>query len=214
MVVEAVCCLLTRVSRCVYPFPPSSLEVRLPRTWLSLVEEIAWNLEEETVDCVMGKSIQAAARAVADVATFASDKDAALKLEASLLDTLDPPDNAITLDLLSPIPSRNPSPRRIRPKSKSPARWKILRSINDAIQDVLDRRAPGVYGKLLLLCFTFHLLSVNLVPIPKDPRPGRYVQHLDFNHFRTIGMRRSVEEGVNCRFVTGDRVEAILKVWA
>ncbi|XP_006459346.1 hypothetical protein AGABI2DRAFT_218464 [Agaricus bisporus var. bisporus H97] len=170
------------------------LEVRLPRTWLSLVEEIAWNLEEETVDCVMGKSIQAAARAVADVATFASDKDAALKLEASLLDTLDPPDNAITLDLLSPIPSRNPSPRRIRPKSKSPARWKILRSINDAIQDVLDRRAPGVY-----------------VPIPKDPRPGRYVQHLDFNHFRTIGMRRSVEEGVNCRFVTGDRVEAILK---
>lgn len=50
------------------------------------------------------------------------------------------------------------------------------------------------------------------MPSPKDPRPGRHVQHLDFNHFRTIGMRRSVEEGVNSRFVTGDRVEAILKV--
>jgi len=38
------------------------------------------------------------------------------------------------------------------------------------------------------------------------------VRHLDFNHFRTIGMRRSVEEGVNSRFVTGDRVQAVLKV--
>jgi len=55
-------------------------------------------------------------------------------------------------------------------------------------------------------------LLVNQVPIPHDPRPGRYVRHLDFNHFRTIGMRRSVEEGVNSRFVTGDRVELVLKV--
>lgn len=170
------------------------VEVRLPRTWLSLVEEIAWNYEEETVDSVMGKTIQAAAKAAANATTLASDRDALLKLEASLLDTLELPDNAINPDLLSPVPSRDPSPRRIRPKSKSPARWKILRSINDAIQDVLDSQTPGVH-----------------VPTPKDPRPGRHVQHLDFNHFRTIGMRRSVEEGVNSRFVTGDRVEAILK---
>lgn len=125
------------------------VEVRLPRTWLSLVEEIGWNYEEETVDSVMGKTIQAAARAAAGATTFASDKDAALKLEASLLDTLELPDNGITPDLLSPVPSRDPSPRRIRPKSKSPARWKILRSINDAIQDVLDRRAPGMYGEYI-----------------------------------------------------------------
>jgi hypothetical protein len=51
-----------------------------------------------------------------------------------------------------------------------------------------------------------------LVPIPHDPHPGRFVRHLDFNHFRTIGMRRSVEEGVNSRFVTGDRIRAVLKV--
>ena len=38
------------------------------------------------------------------------------------------------------------------------------------------------------------------------------MHHLDFNHFPTIGLRRSVSEGVNSRFVTGDRVEAILKV--
>lgn len=50
------------------------------------------------------------------------------------------------------------------------------------------------------------------MPTPQDPRPGRFIRHIDFNHFRTIGMRRSVEEGVTSRFVTGDRVEAILKV--
>jgi hypothetical protein len=38
------------------------------------------------------------------------------------------------------------------------------------------------------------------------------VRHLDFNHFRTLGMRRSVEEGVNSPFVTSHRVEAIIKV--
>lgn len=51
-----------------------------------------------------------------------------------------------------------------------------------------------------------------VVPTPNDPRPGPFVRHLDFSHFRTIGMRRSVEEGVNSRFVTGDRVQAVLKV--
>lgn len=58
---------------------------------------------------------------------------------------------------------------------------------------------------------TEHAVPV-LVPQPHDPHPGRLVRHLDFNHFRTIGMRRSVEEGVNNRFVTGDRLVAVLKV--
>jgi hypothetical protein len=48
--------------------------------------------------------------------------------------------------------------------------------------------------------------------MPYDPRPGRHIYHLDFNHFRSIGMRRSIDEGVNSRFVTGDRLEAVLKV--
>jgi hypothetical protein len=55
-------------------------------------------------------------------------------------------------------------------------------------------------------------VSLQKVPMPIDPRPGRYVQHLDFNHFRTIGMRRSVEEGINNPLVTGDRIQAVLKV--
>lgn len=50
------------------------------------------------------------------------------------------------------------------------------------------------------------------VPPPQDPHPGRFVRHLDFTHFRTIGMRRSIEEGVTSRFVTGERLLAVLKV--
>ncbi|TFK27207.1 hypothetical protein FA15DRAFT_666717 [Coprinopsis marcescibilis] len=166
------------------------IEVRLPRAWLSLVEQVAWNYDEETVDNFMDMTIKAAT----DVAIASGgDLEQARKLEESLRN-LDIPEDAISLDLLSPVPSRNPSPRRLRPKSKSPARWKIVRSISDAIRDALEERNPGLY-----------------VPSPRDPRPGRFVRHLDFNHFRTIGMRRSVEEGVNSRFVTGERVEAVLK---
>ncbi|KAF5367397.1 hypothetical protein D9758_003772 [Tetrapyrgos nigripes] len=173
------------------------LEVRLPRSWLSLVEEIAWDHEEETVDQVMENTARAAARAAMASAAkprMLLEEDAEQKLEESILDSIRMPEDPIPLELLSPVASREPSPRRFRTKSKSPARWELVRSISDAIQTVIHRNEPGVY-----------------VPTIGDPCPGRHVRHLDFNHFRTIGMRRSVDEGVNSRFVTGDRVEAVLK---
>jgi len=170
------------------------VEVRLPRTWISLVEQVAWNYGEEPVDLVLDKTI----RAGADAAKVSvPDMQRALE-ETSRIDgnamQVDVPEDSISVDLLSPVPSRNPSPRRLRPKGTSPARWKIVRSISDAIQYAMENRHPGMY-----------------VPSPRNPLPGRFVRHLDFNHFRTIGMRRSVEEGVNSRFVTGERVEAVLK---
>ncbi|THV03211.1 hypothetical protein K435DRAFT_748230 [Dendrothele bispora CBS 962.96] len=173
------------------------LEVRLPRSWLSLVEEIAWDHEEETVDKVMEETVRAAARAAMASAAkprMLLEAGAEQKLEESILDSIRMPEDPIPLELLSPMASREPSPRRFRTKSQSPARWELVRSISDAIQNVIHRNEPGVY-----------------VPTIGDPCPGRHVRHLDFNHFRTIGMRRSVDEGVNSRFVTGDRVEAILK---
>ncbi|KAF5377372.1 hypothetical protein D9757_008036 [Collybiopsis confluens] len=172
------------------------LEVRLPRSWLSLVDEIAWNLEEETVDQVMEKTVKAATRAALRSASprFVVDHVVEKELHATVIESIALPDDSIPLELLSPVASREPSPRRLRTKSKSPARWELVRTISDALQTVLEGRAPGIY-----------------VPAPRDPRPGRFVQHLDFNHFRTIGMRRSIDEGANSRFVTGDRVEAILK---
>ncbi|KAG6917010.1 hypothetical protein DXG01_004275 [Tephrocybe rancida] len=176
------------------PWLWTKVEVRLPVTWLSLVEEIAWDYDEETVDMVMENTIKAAAKAAVSSRSASSRSADELCLEKSIMETFVGPDSSIAPELLSPAVSRDPSPRRLRPKSKSPARWKLIRSISNAIQDVLEQRDPGVY-----------------VPTPSDPRPGRFIRHLDFNHFRTIGMRRSIDEGVHSRFVTGDRVEAVLK---
>jgi hypothetical protein len=54
--------------------------------------------------------------------------------------------------------------------------------------------------------------NTSIVFTPQDNRPARHILHLDFNQFRTIGMRRSVHEGVHSRFVTGERLELALKV--
>lgn len=97
----------------------------------------------------MGNTIKAAAKAAMASNNPGSlrDKEEELRLEESIFDTLGGgPDTSIAPELLSPAISRDPSPRRLRPKSKSPARWKLMRSISDAIQDVLARREPGVYG--------------------------------------------------------------------
>ncbi|TFY61313.1 hypothetical protein EVG20_g7101 [Dentipellis fragilis] len=176
------------------------IEVRLPRGWLSLVEEIAGgddeDVEVEQTAIAVDQSIrEAALAALAAKAGVGQEPDpeAALKFKESILQSLGGPDGSIPPELLSPPASRDPSPRRLRSKSKSPARWKLMRSISDAVQDLMG----GEHGMY--------------VPAVHDPRPGRFVRHLDFNHFRTIGMRRSVEEGVNSRFVTGDRLEAVLK---
>lgn len=175
-----------------------NLEVRLPRGWLTLVEEVAWEFDEETVDQVMENTVKAATQSALLTRRIdnTSDEDASKSLRESILESLATPmpDESIPFELLSPFPSREPSPRRFRHKSQSPARWELMRSISDAIQLVMRKQDPNVY-----------------VPTTQDSRPGRFVRHLDFNHFRTIGMRRSVEEGVNSRFVTGERVEAVLK---
>ena len=52
------------------------------------------------------------------------------------------------------------------------------------------------------------------VPAIYDRQPGQFVRYLDFNHFRAIGMRRLVGEYSSNRFVTGERVVAVLKVRA
>ena len=70
----------------------------------------------------------------------------------------------------------------------------------------ISSRMVNAYARL------FPPASPTTVPPVYDHRPGRFVRHLDFNHFRTIGMRRSIEEGVSSRFVTAERLEVILKV--
>ncbi|KAI0671603.1 hypothetical protein C8Q78DRAFT_1069239 [Trametes maxima] len=177
------------------------IEIRLPRSWLAIVDEVAGGDDEDVSDeqaaLIVGLTLRNAETAALAAKTLigeSSGNDAALELHDKVLERLTGPDISIPPELLTPPASRDPSPRRLRTKSKSPARWKLMRSISVAVQDVMERAHPGIY-----------------VPPPHDPHPGRFVRHLDFNHFRTIGMRRLVEEGVNNRFVTGDRLVAVLK---
>ncbi|KAI0787931.1 hypothetical protein C8Q74DRAFT_1195306 [Fomes fomentarius] len=177
------------------------VEIRLPRSWLAIVEEVAGGDDEEASEeraaLMVDRTLKNAETAALAARTWLGEctgNDAASDLHDQVLQRLSGPDISIPPELLTPPASREPSPRRPRTKSKSPARWKLMRSISVAVQDVMERAHPGIY-----------------VPPPNDPHPGRLIRHLDFNHFRTIGMRRSVEEGVNNRFVTGDRVAAVLK---
>ncbi|KIP05017.1 hypothetical protein PHLGIDRAFT_31068 [Phlebiopsis gigantea 11061_1 CR5-6] len=186
------------------PWLWAKVEVRLPQTWLSLVDELVGGDGEEAFDPQLaaefvGQTIQDAedaALSARSVVEGSADGVAHLaqELHEKLLATLVGPDGHIPPELLSPPATRDPSPRRLRAKSKSPARWKLIRSISDAMQNVMEQDHPGVY-----------------FPHPQDPHPGRFVRHLDFTHFRTIGMRRSIEEGMTGRFVTGERLLAVLK---
>lgn len=129
------------------------IEVRLPRSWLALVEEITGGEDQSIEDntaLAVEQSIHAATKAALASTTIpgaSTDEDALKKWKESILETLSGPDGSIPPELLSPPASRDPSPRRLRGKSQSPARWKIMRSISDAIQNVVERNEPGVYGK-------------------------------------------------------------------
>ncbi|KAG5638908.1 hypothetical protein H0H81_008969 [Sphagnurus paluster] len=145
-------------------------------SWLSLVEEVAWEYDEETVDAVMDNTIKAAAKAAiqstssSPTSSYGEDE---LRLEERILESFGGPDLTIAPELLSPTSSRDPSPRRLRPKSKSPARWKLMRSISDAIQNVLEQREPGVYGESEP---TFVSLKVRLKLQTQSPPPMIPVQ--------------------------------------
>lgn len=128
------------------------LEVRLPRSWLALVDEITDAEDEERAVLAVKESIQAATHAAlaSSMLVSASSEEAAKKWKQSILESLTGPDSSIPPELLTPPASRDPSPRRPRAKSQSPARWKIMRTISDAVQNVMDLTEPGVYGMSVL----------------------------------------------------------------
>ncbi|KAF8626133.1 hypothetical protein AX15_005080 [Amanita polypyramis BW_CC] len=66
-------------------------------------------------------------------------------LEKCIYSKLEVPDTSIALELLSPVASRGPSPRGLQPESKSNARWRILGTINDMIQDPLKEMLYGEF---------------------------------------------------------------------
>jgi hypothetical protein len=141
-------------SKAARPWLWRKIEVRLPRGWLSLVEEISGGedaeaAEEDTARTVEESITEAAHAALAAKTGYldSHDADAEKKLKESIIQELGGPDSSIPPELLSPPASRDPSPHRLRNKSKSPARWKLLRSISDAVQDLVGRDGNGMYGE-------------------------------------------------------------------
>jgi hypothetical protein len=134
------------------------IEVRLPRGWLSLVEEISGGEDaeaaEEDTARAFDKSITEAAHAALAAKTgplAAPDAEAEKKMKESIIQELGGPDSSIPPELLSPPASRDPSPRRLRQKSKSPARWKLLRCISNVVQGLMGRDENGMYGRHMSL---------------------------------------------------------------
>lgn len=128
------------------------VEVHLPRSWLALVEEIAGACgDEEAQEAqavqIVDRTIQAAESAALAAKRMVGDVVDAQELHKRLLETLSGPDGSIPPELLTPPASREVSRQRPRQKSKSPARWKIVRSISVALQDVMEQENPGLYGK-------------------------------------------------------------------
>ncbi|KAH8117934.1 hypothetical protein DFH11DRAFT_1808459, partial [Phellopilus nigrolimitatus] len=190
-------CLVNRAwSEAAKPWLWRKVEVRLPQNWLAFVTELTGG-EEELSEEQIDQSIQQAANAALAFGSpgVPTDEHAKKLLHESILASLSGPDSSIPPELLSAPATRDPSPRRIRAKSASPARWKIMQSINDALHNVmLQQDGSGFY-----------------VPTPQNPTPGRYVRRIDFSHFRTIGMRRLIGEAIKHRFVTSQRLENVLK---
>lgn len=131
------------------------VEIRLPRSWLSIVEEVAGGDDEEASEeqaaLIVGQTLRNAETAALAARTLlgecSGNDKAASDLHDQVLERLSGPDISIPPELLTPPASRDPSPRRLRTKSKSPARWKLMRSISVAVQDVMERAHPGIYGK-------------------------------------------------------------------
>ena len=143
------------------PWLWKKVEIRLPRSWISLVEELVGGDEEEALDPqraaeFVGQTIQDAEDAALAASRVIDDSPdgishLAQELHEKLLATLAGPDGHIPPELLSPPATRDPSPRRLRANSKSPARWKLMRSISDAMQNVMEQDHPGVYCTCIIL---------------------------------------------------------------
>ena len=132
------------------------VEVRLPRSWMALVEELVGG-DDEAVDyedtaLFVNRTIQEVEDAAAAAQSLIEGRkdgvdELVRELHGKLLASLSDFNGVhIPPDLLSPPATRDPSPRRLRAKSKSPARWKIMRSISDAMQNVVGQEHPGVYS--------------------------------------------------------------------
>jgi hypothetical protein len=147
------------------------IEVRLPRGWLSLVEEISGGEDAEAAEEDTARAVEESITEAAHAAMAAKtghlairDAEAEKKMKESIIQELGGPDSSILPELLSPPASREPSPRRLRQKIKSPARWKLLRCISDVVQGLMGRDENGMYGKRTIVCASHSRIEISVFP--------------------------------------------------
>lgn len=194
------------------------LEVTIPRSWLGILDAVCG--EDEEAENSTTNNIATILSPVTEDSSSRATVKASPDTEVSSSTIFDASSSTLSSvssvphDLLTPPSSRDPSPARLRLRAASPGRWRFIKAVNKIVHHI----DPGLYGEphstsvmpssRLRLSYTY----TSSVPTPEDPSPGRHVQHLDFNHFRTIGLRRSVGDGIHARFVTEKRLERLLKV--
>lgn len=129
------------------------IEVRLPRSWLALVDEVAGDVnvsDPEDAARHIDSTVQEAAEAVVQRKDGRRDENATRQIKEAILESMaSGPDITIPIKLLSPPASREPSrgrPRQVRQSSRSPARWTLVRSITHALQSLLIGNEGGMYG--------------------------------------------------------------------
>ena len=142
------------------------IEVRLPRSWLALADEVVGDLnvsDPEDAARHIDSTVQEAAEAVVQHKDGCRDENAARQIKEAILESMaSGPDITIPIELLSPPASREPSrdrPRQVRQSSRSPARWTLMRSITNALQSLLIGNEGGMYGMPDCLLFFSFLCS-------------------------------------------------------
>lgn len=115
------------------------IEVRLPRSWLSLLDEVVGPEGSHSMESSSDEGVDSGVAALTSPAsaTVGFTDSYFAKLEPGTIDfvrsTFDGllPSGSVPFDILTPPASRDSSPNRLR--AKSPGRWRLLNQLNDAI---------------------------------------------------------------------------------
>jgi hypothetical protein len=116
------------------------VSVRLPRDWIALLDQTLEEVEE-SADGSAGASETGLCATAMERGEMTPSSSASTGLRFA-----DIPSMSIPLELLTPPASREPSPRRLRSKSRGPARWEVIRSLTHAMQSMMRRQEPAYFG--------------------------------------------------------------------